>query len=79
MRPTDVVLAMHALLASSPCRLALASLYDVLGETRQPNLPGTVDEHPNWRRRMPVGVEDLPSRPGANAILAAISETRPRP
>jgi 4-alpha-glucanotransferase len=24
----------------------------VLGLTDQPNLPGTVDEHPNWRRRL---------------------------
>jgi len=26
-----------------------------VGETRQPNLPGTVDEYPNWR--LPVADE----------------------
>jgi 4-alpha-glucanotransferase len=50
----DVIIAMHALLAGTPCRLVLASPYDVIGETRQPNLPGTVDEYPNWRIPFPV-------------------------
>ena len=53
-----IVVALHALLASAPSRLVLASLYDVLGETRQPNLPGTVDEYPNWRIPLPVSLED---------------------
>jgi 4-alpha-glucanotransferase len=47
--PADVVLAMHEFLARTPCRLVTASLYDVLLERRQPNLPGTFDEYPNWR------------------------------
>ena len=25
----------------------------------QPNIPGTVNEHPNWRQRLPVAVEDI--------------------
>jgi 4-alpha-glucanotransferase len=54
--PDEVVVAMHAALARTPCRLVVASLYDVLGELRQPNLPGTTDEYPNWR--MPLG-DDL--------------------
>ncbi|MBW0008926.1 MAG: 4-alpha-glucanotransferase, partial [Pseudonocardiales bacterium] len=45
----EIVAAMHALLARTPCRLLLASPYDVVGEVRQPNLPGTVEEYPNWR------------------------------
>ena len=27
---------------------------DALGLREQPNLPGTLDEHPNWRRRLPA-------------------------
>jgi 4-alpha-glucanotransferase len=50
----DVIIAMHALLAGTPCRIAFASPYDVIGETRQPNLPGTVDEYPNWRIPFPI-------------------------
>jgi 4-alpha-glucanotransferase len=52
--PDVVVLAMHAYLAASPALVLLASPYDVIGELRQPNLPGTTDEYPNWR--LPLGV-----------------------
>jgi 4-alpha-glucanotransferase len=37
--------------ASTPSRLALLPLEDALALEPQPNLPGTIDEHPNWRRR----------------------------
>ncbi|BBH64640.1 4-alpha-glucanotransferase [Actinoplanes sp. OR16] len=45
----QTVLAMHRFLARTPCRFVTASLHDVLLESRQPNLPGTFDEYPNWR------------------------------
>jgi 4-alpha-glucanotransferase len=54
-----VVRMMHRGLAASPSRLVAASLYDVLGEVRQPNLPGTVDEYPNWRIPLPLSLEDI--------------------
>ena len=25
----------------------------------QPNIPGTVDEHPNWRRRLPLAIDEI--------------------
>ncbi|GLW29722.1 4-alpha-glucanotransferase [Actinoplanes regularis] len=53
--PAEAVLAMHEFLARTPCRLVTASLYDVLLERRQPNLPGTFDEYPNWR--IPLGAD----------------------
>ncbi len=59
----DIVVAMHALLARTPCRLLLASPYDVVGEVRQPNLPGTVDEYPNWRLPLPLTLEELQRDP----------------
>lgn len=48
-----VVVAMHEFLARTPCRMVTASLHDVLLERRQPNLPGTFEEYPNWR--LPLG------------------------
>ncbi|MDQ4011144.1 MAG: 4-alpha-glucanotransferase [Actinomycetota bacterium] len=59
----DIVVAMHALLARTPCRLLLASPYDVVGEVRQPNLPGTVDEYPNWRLPLSATLEQLQRDP----------------
>jgi len=67
-----LIVAMHALLARSRCRLVLASPYDVVGETRQPNLPGTVDEYPNWRLPLPVSVEELQADPRVKEVVAAL-------
>lgn len=58
-----IILAMHGFLAATPSRLKLISPYDVVGETRQPNLPGTVDEYPNWRLPLPETLEQLRSDP----------------
>lgn len=68
----DIVAAMHALLARTPCRLLLASPYDVVGETRQPNLPGTVEEYPNWRLPLPVTLEELQRDPRVERLVAAL-------
>ena len=37
----------------------MISLEDLLGITDQVNLPGTVDEYPNWRQRLPIVLEEL--------------------
>ncbi|MBK1636770.1 4-alpha-glucanotransferase [Rhodovulum adriaticum] len=44
--------ALHRWLAASPARLVALQIEDILGATAQANLPGTVDSHPNWRRRI---------------------------
>src|SRR5262245_24840205 len=46
-------------LADTPSRLLIISMEDVLGMRNQVNLPGTTNEHPNWRQRLPVSLEDL--------------------
>jgi 4-alpha-glucanotransferase len=43
----------------TPSDLVLLPLEDALGVNEQPNLPGTVDEHPNWRRRYTSDAETL--------------------
>lgn len=67
----DIIVAMHRLLASTPSRLKLISPYDVIGDVRQPNLPGTVDEYPNWRLPLPLTLEELQADPRVAAITAA--------
>jgi 4-alpha-glucanotransferase len=57
--PSDRVAGAHELLAQAPCALVLTSPQDALRETRQPNVPGTIDEHPNWRIPLPVVLEDF--------------------
>ncbi|WP_193178029.1 4-alpha-glucanotransferase [Oricola nitratireducens] len=45
---------MHAFLANASSRLVALQVEDILGVEEQANLPGTVFEHANWRRRLPV-------------------------
>ncbi len=52
----EIVEAMHAFLARTPALLVAASPADAIGDPRQPNLPGTVDEYPNWR--LPLVVDN---------------------
>lgn len=66
-----IILAMHRLLAATPSRLKLISPYDVVAEPRQPNLPGTVDEYPNWRLPLPETLEQLRADPRVAEITAA--------
>jgi len=44
---------------ATPCTIAIINQEDLTGETEQQNLPATTWEHPNWRRKMKVAVEDL--------------------
>ena len=46
---------------------------DVLGMQDQVNIPGTLAQHPNWRRRLPVNVEDLAGDQRLAAVAAALS------
>jgi 4-alpha-glucanotransferase len=48
-----------AFIAETPSRLALLPLEDALASVEQPNLPGTINQHPNWRRRYPVDAANL--------------------
>ena len=72
------VVALHALLASAASSLLAVQLDDALGVVEQQNLPGTTDEHPNWRRRYPVAVEALAGEPGLRAIAGAVASTPSR-
>ena len=52
----------------------VVEIEDVLGIADQPNVPGTTNEHPNWRQRLPVPVEELASHEGLRAVAAALTE-----
>ena len=47
-----VVDAALTFIAATPSPLCLLPVEDVMGLEEQPNLPGTINEHPNWRRRL---------------------------
>jgi len=82
-RYRDPVLAMHAALVTSPCRIVLAAFGDAVGDLRQPNLPGTVDEYPNWQLPVadgdgrPLGLEDLLAAEGVRRLTALLAQVVP--
>jgi len=73
------VAAMLQFVASGPAPLMLAPLEDLYGLDEQPNLPGTIDSHPNWRRRLPEDPARLPEHIGAMKRVQAIRHGRKLP
>ncbi|HEY2793340.1 MAG TPA: 4-alpha-glucanotransferase, partial [Micromonosporaceae bacterium] len=71
-----IVTAMHAALLAGPSVLVAVSPYDVLGELRQPNLPGTIDQYPNWRLPLPIDREDIFRDPRVIRICEMMSRRR---
>ncbi len=55
----DLSFAVQAFLARTPAAVMVVQMEDVLGVVPQANLPGTVDGHPNWKRKLPVALEEL--------------------
>lgn len=67
--PVDEALAFVGMTASP---LVIYPLEDLLGLVEQPNLPGSIDEHPNWRRRMVAPLDALAEEPVLADRLHAI-------
>jgi 4-alpha-glucanotransferase len=76
--PADFVDAALAFGADTGSPLFIPPIEDVLGVEEQPNLPGTTDQHPNWRRRLPSEVSALFDEPRVAARVAKLAARRPR-
>ncbi len=72
----EVVARVHRDLATAPCVLLSASLDDALAVEERPNMPGTVDEWPNWSIALPVALEELEVMALPRAIADAFSAGR---
>lgn len=76
-QPEAVVTAALRFVGATPAPLVVVPLEDALALPEQPNLPGTTDEHPNWRRRLPGDdAGTLLAQPEVAARLAALQEAR---
>jgi len=63
-------------LAAGRSRLLLINLEDLWLETESQNLPGTTEEHPNWRRKARHTLEELTMIPGVLELLQEINRLR---
>ncbi len=69
--------AIHEYLARTPAWMVLANLEDVIGARVQTNVPGTVDEHPNWSRKLSVTVDELVRDPRFEQLAGRLRSVRP--
>ena len=70
----DNLYAVAHFLSRTRSRLLALSLEDLLNVADQPNIPGTVDEHPNWRRRLPVAIDGIVAAIDVAALKEATGE-----
>jgi 4-alpha-glucanotransferase len=73
-----IVDAALSLVSATPSPLCLPPIEDLLGVEQQPNLPGTVNEHPNWRRRLVARADSLLDQPDIAQRVERLAAQRPR-
>lgn len=67
-------LQMH--LAAGSSTLLSLQLEDWLEMDKPVNIPGTVDEYPNWRRKLSASLDDLFGRQDVNDLTRRLTEVR---
>ena len=71
-----VIDASVRLLGHTRAPLVLLPLEDLLGVDEQPNLPGTIDGHPNWQRRFAAPARELLDDVDAARRLELLAQSR---
>ena len=80
--PSDLpalTVAVHRFLARTPAAMALVQLDDITMEPDPVNVPSTSDQHPNWRRRLSLTLEQLAQNPLLAEIGSAFAAERAHP
>ena len=72
----ELCVAVHTFLARTPCRVLAVQPQDVFGLLEQDNLPGSTDGHPNWRRKLPLGLAAWADEPRWQALTSALRAER---
>lgn len=71
--PNGIMEAVENFVSSSNCDVFLAQPEDIFGVEKLQNLPGTDrDKHPNWRRKLPVKLEDYAHNEAFERAMRAI-------
>lgn len=77
--PDDLAAIVHAclaLLAAGPARRVVVNLEDLWLERHPQNVPGTVHQRPNWRRKAQLSFDEFSVRPDVLAALARVDRCR---
>jgi 4-alpha-glucanotransferase len=73
----EVIEATYAVLAEAPCALVAAVLDDAVAVEERPNMPGTIDQWPNWRLALPLTLEQIEQSELAGSISRLLGADRP--
>ena len=73
---THLMEALHAHLAAGSSSFMSIQLEDWLEMDNPVNIPGTVDEYPNWRRKLSLPLESIFSQENVTRIAARMNEIR---
>jgi 4-alpha-glucanotransferase len=74
--PSELLEAVLEYLAQSSSALMEVRLEEVFGVLEQQNLPGTKKEHPNWRTKLPLTLEQMESSPEPARLAARLNKAR---
>ncbi len=77
MMNTELSISVQKFLADSPSHIQLISIEDALEVVEQVNIPGTIDEHPNWLQKLPIMLEDFSEIPSVEKITQSMRAARP--
>jgi len=75
----DFVDAVHRRLGACSSGILVLQLEDLLANLEMANLPGTINEHPNWQRKSSVVLEDLAGFINTQTGLADVVGNRAAP
>jgi 4-alpha-glucanotransferase len=68
-----IVAALYGFLARTPSMLLAATLEDAVEAPDRPNVPGTIDQRPNWSLPLPVPLEELADDPRVRRLAGILS------
>ncbi|MUL00726.1 4-alpha-glucanotransferase [Aliivibrio fischeri] len=68
--------ALQCHLAAGSSTLLSLQLEDWLEMDKPVNIPGTVNEYPNWRRKLSVTLDDIFNRPQVNELTKRLTDIR---
>jgi 4-alpha-glucanotransferase len=72
----EAVRRTYAALSAAPSLLVTATLDDALEVDERPNMPGTLDEWPNWSMALPAPLEEIEEDERVRAVAEVVGRDR---
>ena len=73
---SELARSIQRYLARSGSMLLMVQLEDLLSQAKQVNVPGTINEYPNWRVKLSAKLEDWPDQVDLEGFAIAVNAER---